>query len=189
MSVAAVWIALAAVLALLAGLLLMLVGRTMRLLRGLSGGKTVSPDRVTLTSHRLGLTGRPDRLIKADGAINIEEWKSAVALRPWHRAQMGVYFLLVEEQLGFGRRMASSTWATARGTTSTILAICGPGSSTWPGRYERRGQRSRGRFRSNRNPDSAAHAGCAGIAGRRIWTLLDHRLADCDWMGVFAVGV
>jgi len=42
---------------------------------------------------------RPDRLIKADGSIIPEEWKSARTLRPWHRAQMGVYFLLVEEQL------------------------------------------------------------------------------------------
>lgn len=29
-----------------------------------------------------------------------EEWKSARMLRPWHRAQMGVYFLLIEDQLG-----------------------------------------------------------------------------------------
>ena len=62
-------------------------------------GKTVSLDRVTLTSMRLGLTGRPDRIIKADGTIIVEEWKSSRTLRPWHRAQMGVYFLLVEEQL------------------------------------------------------------------------------------------
>jgi CRISPR/Cas system-associated exonuclease Cas4 (RecB family) len=59
----------------------------------------VSLDRVTLTSFRLGLTGRPDRLIKADGTILVEEWKSARVLRPWHTAQMGVYFLLVEEEL------------------------------------------------------------------------------------------
>jgi CRISPR-associated exonuclease Cas4 len=74
-------------------------GPGMRQRRGLSGGKTVSLDRVTLTSHRLGLTGRPDRLIKADGSIIVEEWKSARTLRAWHRAQMGVYFLLVEEEL------------------------------------------------------------------------------------------
>jgi hypothetical protein len=30
-----------------------------------------------LTSVRLGLTGRPDRLIKTDGTIIVEEWKSA----------------------------------------------------------------------------------------------------------------
>jgi CRISPR-associated exonuclease Cas4 len=59
----------------------------------------VSLDRVVLTSRRLGLTGRPDRLIKGAGSILVEEWKSAQALRPWHRAQMGVYFVLVEEEL------------------------------------------------------------------------------------------
>jgi CRISPR-associated exonuclease Cas4 len=92
-------ITVAAVLALLVGLWLMVAGRGMRERRGLGGGKTVSLDRVTLTSRRLGLTGRPDRLIKSDGSIIVEEWKSARTLRPWHRAQMGVYFLLVEEQL------------------------------------------------------------------------------------------
>jgi CRISPR-associated exonuclease Cas4 len=60
----------------------------------------VSLDRVTLTSRRLGLTGRPDRLIREGGAVIIEEWKSSLRLRPSHRAQMGVYFLLVEDQLG-----------------------------------------------------------------------------------------
>ena len=99
MSLPAGWIALAAVLGLLVGLWLVLAGRGMRQRRGLGGGKTVSLDRVTLTSHRLGLTGRPDRLIKADGTILVEEWKSARTLRPWHRAQMGCYFLLVEEEM------------------------------------------------------------------------------------------
>jgi CRISPR-associated exonuclease Cas4 len=99
MSLPAGWIAVAAFLALLLGLWLMLAGRGMRRRRGLGGGKTVSLDKVTLTSHRLGLTGRPDRLIKADGSIIVEEWKSARKLRPWHRAQMGCYFLLVEEEL------------------------------------------------------------------------------------------
>ena len=93
------WIAVAAVLALLLGLVLMFLGWAMRQRRGLGGGKTVSLDRVTFTSQRLGLTGRPDRLIKADGSIIVEEWKSARTLRPWHRAQMGCYFLLIEEEL------------------------------------------------------------------------------------------
>ena len=92
-------LAAAALLVLALGLLLILGGRGMRQRRGLSGGRTVSLDRVTLTSFRLGLTGRPDRLIKADGTIIPEEWKSARGLRPWHRAQMGVYFLLIEEEL------------------------------------------------------------------------------------------
>src|SRR5271166_319858 len=78
MSLPAGWIAVAAVLALLLGLWLILAGRGMRQRRGLGGGKTVSLDRVTLTSQRLGLTGRPDRLIKADGSIIVEEWKSSL---------------------------------------------------------------------------------------------------------------
>ena len=60
---------------------------------------TVSLDRVTFTSRRLGLTGRPDRLIKTEGTIIVEEWKSSRHVWPSHRAQMGCYFLLVEEEL------------------------------------------------------------------------------------------
>jgi CRISPR-associated exonuclease Cas4 len=98
MSLPVGWIA-AAVLALLLGLWLMLAGGGIRRRRGLGAGKTVSLDRVTLTSRRLGLTGRPDRLIKADGSIIVEEWKSSLRVWPNHRAQMGVYFLLIEDQL------------------------------------------------------------------------------------------
>ena len=54
-------ITLGAVLALLLGLWLILAGRGMRQRRGLGGGKTLLLDNVTLTSRRLGLTGRPDR--------------------------------------------------------------------------------------------------------------------------------
>jgi len=53
----------------------------MRQRRGPGGGKTVSLDRVTLTSRRLGLTGRPDRLIKADKTIIPEEWTTTTAIR------------------------------------------------------------------------------------------------------------
>ena len=98
MSLPAGWIALGAFLALLLGLGLVLAGRGMRLRRGLGGGKTVSLDNITLTSKRLGLNGRPDRLIREGGIVWPEEWKSARQVRPWHRAQMGVYFLLVEEE-------------------------------------------------------------------------------------------
>jgi CRISPR-associated exonuclease Cas4 len=31
--------------------------------------------------------------------VTPEEWKFARQLRPWHRAQMGVHFLLIEEEL------------------------------------------------------------------------------------------
>jgi len=93
------WIGALAVLALLIGLLLILAGRGMRHRRGLGGGRTVSLDRVTLTSRRYGLTGRPDRLIRTRGTVIVEEWKSATTIRAWHRAQMGAYFVLVEDQL------------------------------------------------------------------------------------------
>lgn len=88
-----------AVLGLLLGVVLMLAGRRMRQRRGLGSGKTISLDTVTLTSRRYGLTGRPDRLIRAGDTIIPEEWKSALRVRPWHRVQMGVYFLLVEDQM------------------------------------------------------------------------------------------
>ncbi len=96
----ACWIAGGAVLALLVGLVLMLAGRGMRRRRGLVGGRTVSLDRVTLTSRRYGLTGRPDRLVRTGRMVIPEEWKSARVLRPWHRIQVGVYFLLIEDRLG-----------------------------------------------------------------------------------------
>jgi hypothetical protein len=70
------WVVVAAVLPLLLGLVLVIGGRGMRRRRGLTGGKTVSLDRVTLTSVRLGLTGRPDRLVKRAGTIIPEEWNS-----------------------------------------------------------------------------------------------------------------
>ncbi len=87
-------------LTLLIGVALMLVGRTLRRRRGLGHGRTMALDSVTLTSRRYGLTGRVDRLIRAEGTLIPEEWKSARVLRPWHRAQMGVYFLLIEDRLG-----------------------------------------------------------------------------------------
>jgi len=48
----------------------------MRLRRGLGEGRTAALDNVTLTSKRLGLTGRPDRLIKGNGTVIPEEWSS-----------------------------------------------------------------------------------------------------------------
>lgn len=83
---------------LLLGLVLLLAGRIIRRRRGLGWGVTLSLDKVTLVSKRLGLVGRPDRLYRADGSIIIEEWKSSRSLQPWHRVQLGVYFLLVEDR-------------------------------------------------------------------------------------------
>jgi CRISPR-associated exonuclease Cas4 len=81
------------------GLMLLLVGRSLRQRWGLGAGQTVTLDDLTLTSSHLGLTGRPDRLVKTHGVIIPEEWKSSQRLRPWHEAQMGVYFLLIEQQM------------------------------------------------------------------------------------------
>jgi CRISPR-associated exonuclease Cas4 len=76
MSGVAVWIVLGAVLALVLGLLLILGGQRMRRRRGLGGGMTLALDDRTLTSRRLSLTGRPDRIVKAGNTVVPEEWSS-----------------------------------------------------------------------------------------------------------------
>jgi CRISPR-associated exonuclease Cas4 len=62
---------------LLLGLVLVLAGRGLRRRRGLGEGRTIALDNVTLTSRRLGLAGRPDRLVRMDGSVIPEEWNSA----------------------------------------------------------------------------------------------------------------
>lgn len=94
------WFGLVALAALLVGLGLVLVGRKLRRPFGLGQGQTVALDDVTLTSRRLGLTGLPDRLVRADGTVIPEEWKSSRRVHDSHRAQMAVYFVLIEDQLG-----------------------------------------------------------------------------------------
>jgi hypothetical protein len=86
MTLPAEWVA--AALALGLGLLLVLAGRGLRRRRGLGEGRTVALDDITLSSCRLGLTGRVDRLIREGGTLIPEEWKSARILRPHHRAQL-----------------------------------------------------------------------------------------------------
>ena len=94
------FLAAAAFLALALALLLIVHGRAVRRRRGLGEGATVALDSVTLVSYRLGLVARPDRLVQGGGLVIPEEWKSSWQLRPWHRAQLGVAFLLVEERFG-----------------------------------------------------------------------------------------
>jgi len=89
--------ALIASVALAVGLLLILGGRGMRQRRGLTDAPTLDLDGRTLYSARYGLAGRPDRIV--EGNIP-EEWKSARRVWPSHRAQLGVYFLLLEEETG-----------------------------------------------------------------------------------------
>ena len=90
----------AALVGLALGLLLIGYGRAVRRRRGLGEGATVALDSLTLVSYRLGLVARPDRLVQGGGHVIPEEWKSGRVLRPWHRAQLGVDFLLVEERFG-----------------------------------------------------------------------------------------
>jgi len=78
---------------------LMFLGRGMRRRRGLGLGRTVALDNVTLTSLRHGLTCRPDRLVRTRGSIVPEEWKSSLRVWPSHRAQLGVCFVVIEDQL------------------------------------------------------------------------------------------
>lgn len=85
---------------LLAGVVLVLSARRMRRVRGLSSGQTLALDDVTLYSPYLGLKGRPDRIVRTGGTVIPEEWKSAKRLWPGHIAQMGVYFLIIEERYG-----------------------------------------------------------------------------------------
>ena len=79
------------------GLLLVLSGRGMRRRRGLGAGRTLELDDRTLYSARYGLAGRPDRIVER----NIpEEWKSARRVYDSHKAQLGCYFILIEEETG-----------------------------------------------------------------------------------------
>jgi CRISPR-associated exonuclease Cas4 len=89
--------ALIALAALLIGLLLILVGKSARHRRGLADAPTLALDDRALYSARLGLAGRPDRILA--GGIP-EEWKSARRVHDSHRAQLGAYLLLIEEETG-----------------------------------------------------------------------------------------
>jgi len=83
--------------ALIVGLLLILSGKRTRRRRGLSDARTLDLDGRTLFSPRLMLAGRPDRVL--DGCIP-EEWKSARRVYKSHIAQLGVYFVLIEDVHG-----------------------------------------------------------------------------------------
>lgn len=88
------WLILAA---LAVGVLLILAGKSARQSRGLTDARTVALDDRTLYSRRHGLSGRPDRIL--EGGIP-EEWKSGGRVYDSHRAQIGTYFILIEEETG-----------------------------------------------------------------------------------------
>ena len=83
----------------IAGVVLFL-GVYIRRRAGFGIGETISNDNVTLRSEKLGLMGRPDRIVRRGRKIIVEDMKSATRLYDSHRAQMGVYLLLVEEHYG-----------------------------------------------------------------------------------------
>jgi CRISPR/Cas system-associated exonuclease Cas4 (RecB family) len=82
------------------GLAMVLRGRGVRGRRGLSQGRTLDLDGRNLYSAKYGLAGRPDRVFDDGGMTIPEEWKSARRVHDSHRAQMVVYFILLEEETG-----------------------------------------------------------------------------------------
>jgi CRISPR-associated exonuclease Cas4 len=72
----------------------------MRRRHGWMAGKTIALDNVTLVSRRYKLIAKPDRLVRQGRNIIPEERKSAPAVRPWHRVQLGVTFLVIEDKFG-----------------------------------------------------------------------------------------
>src|SRR3954470_4878089 len=94
------WLLAAALVLGLLGLLLVVLAVRGRWKRGLGSGETVELDDVTLFSERLGLVGRPDRIVREGGTLIPEEWKSSHRVSDGHRLQLGAYFLLIEEEYG-----------------------------------------------------------------------------------------
>jgi CRISPR-associated exonuclease Cas4 len=92
-----IWIAITA---LIVGLLLILAGKSTRQKRGLTDATTLDLDTRVLYSARYDLAGRPDRLFRDCGFVIPEEWKSSLQVYDSHRAQLGCYFILVEEEFG-----------------------------------------------------------------------------------------
>lgn len=63
--------------------------------------RIVSHDERVLRSKRLRLVGRPDRILRLeDGTLIPVEKKSGRTVQDSHRAQLGVYLLLIEEETG-----------------------------------------------------------------------------------------
>jgi CRISPR-associated exonuclease Cas4 len=86
-----------AVAAVFVGLALVLSGSGVRHRRGLTDARTLDLDGRNLHSARYGLVGRPDRIV--EGNIP-EEWKSGRLVYDSHRAPLGAYFVLIEEETG-----------------------------------------------------------------------------------------
>lgn len=85
---------------LILGILLLWGGRGIRQRRGLGQGRTLELDDRNLFSARYGLAGRPDRIFMEDGMRIPEEWKSGDRVYDSYVAQLGTYFVLIEEETG-----------------------------------------------------------------------------------------
>lgn len=85
---------------LLLGVFLITFSGRRRRARGLGLGQTLALDNVTLISERLGLIGRPDRLLRDGKYVIPEEWKSSRRVNQGHKLQLGAYFILIEEKYG-----------------------------------------------------------------------------------------
>jgi CRISPR-associated exonuclease Cas4 len=86
-----------AVVLLVVALMLILSRKHSRRRHGLTDDRTLDLDGQTLYSPRLGLAGRPDRVIEENGIPIPEEWKKAPRVYPSHRVQVGTYLVLIEE--------------------------------------------------------------------------------------------
>ena len=115
----------------LLGLALVVLARRGRRRRGLGPGETVALDSITLHSERLGLVGRPDRIVRESKTLIPEEWKSGKRVSEGHKLQLGTYFVLIEEEhgirpphgfvvLGDGRRVKVENTERLR---SEVIAI------------------------------------------------------------------
>jgi CRISPR-associated exonuclease Cas4 len=82
------------------GLAIVIHALRTRWARGFISGKTVTLDNFTLFSKEHQLVGRPDRIVKQGENLIPEEWKSSKKVEPWHIAQLGTYFILIEEHYG-----------------------------------------------------------------------------------------
>lgn len=82
------------------GFLLMWWGRHICPIEELTGGKFQKLDNVTLRSPKLGLVGRPSRIVKRGRIMIPEDWTMATKLERHHLARIGTYFVLIEEQFG-----------------------------------------------------------------------------------------
>lgn len=82
------------------GVLLIALSKRGRAAHGLGPGDTFALDDTNLRSERLGLAGRPDRIVREDGHLIPEEWKSAKRVSDGHRLQLATYFILIEEVYG-----------------------------------------------------------------------------------------